>query len=217
MLRPITSAVWLTRSSLNAIKQRSLLIEIDQVFLAQIQRILPATLAGFCVWTGEHEDAPYVRWHWYFDAELKQFVIPQHGIVSNLVLTTADGRQSLPHAALARHVLRRIRRRQDWQPWLQLHALSRSTRVWPPPAKKTERARDAQPPALIEAPHAPPWADQDLAIIGLIKKGSLRKEIAALIGISTATVDRRIADIKARLGVGSMAKVAEAAVKLGLV
>lgn len=216
--RPITGAAWLTRSTLNSIKQKSLLIEIDQDFLAQIQRILPAELAGFCVWTGECSPAVWVKWHWYFDADLKQFVVPPNGITSNVVLVAHAGGASLPDAVMARHALRRIRRRHDWKPWVHLHQLRRQPRptpvaplpTWPPPT------RSAPPPAPAD-PDLGTWEQEELSIMRLVRAGHRRKQISSELSISTATVDRRLANIKARLGVSSNKAIGEAAAWRGLI
>lgn len=221
MAPPITGAAWLTRSALNSIKQKSLLIEIDHDFLAQIQKILPAALAGFCIWTGRHNPGVWVKWHWYFDANLKQFVVPFHGIESNIVLYRLDGAPYVEDA-LRRHVLRRIRRRHDWKPWLQLHEASRGPRA---------SAGGTRPSAAHTAPRPPPaplfdtgqarpeseFTAQDLEIIQLLRQGSQRKQIASSLNLSTATVDRRLASIRMRLEVDSNRTIVEAAKWRGLI
>ena len=220
MARPISGATWLTRSTLNSIKQRSLLIEIDQTFLGQIHRIIPAKLAGFCVWTGEFNSEVWVKWHWYFDEGVKQFVVPLHGITSNIVLISPSGEISLPDADLARHALRRIRRRHDWQPWLQLHTSRRTPRApidanAPPrePVVPTPRA----PPAPATPPDTEKWEPEELCIMRLIRQGCRRKQIASQLSISTATVDRRLANIRNRLGVSVNGTIGEVAAWHGLI
>ena len=220
MARPISGAVWLTRGALNSIKQKALLIEIDQDFLAQIQRILPASLAGFCIWTGLHEQDPWIKWHWYFDEELKQFVVPLHGIESNVVLLPKAGAlvvadaAALSHADLARHVHRRIRRRHDWKPWLQLRELRRPVR---PAALLPASPTLAPPPAPPPPKHkaidgsTEEWCQEEIDIIRLLSQGSKRKQIASQLGLSTATVDRRLAQIRTRLNVSTNVAIVTAA------
>lgn len=210
MAPPITGAAWLTRSTLNAIKQKSLLIEIDQDFLAQIKRIIPAELAGFCVWTGEGNPEVWVKWHWYFDQDLKQFVVPPRGITSNVVLTLADG-VSLPDAALASHALRRIRRRHDWKPWVLLHSARRLPRAAPAAVRTAPRPSPPRP--------ADPgtWDPEEIIVMRMLRQGNRRKQICAQLGISSATVDRRLAGIRERLGVSTNAAIGEAAAWRGLI
>lgn len=213
MAPPITGATWLTRSALNSIRQKSLLIEIDHDFLAQIQKILPAVLAGFCVWTGRHNPAVWVKWHWYFDANLKQFVVPLHGIESNIALYGPDG-ALYPDATLQRHALRRIRRRHDWKPWLQLHEDSRRPRIAAPGTRPAAAHAAPRPPPLLARASLPTdaqFTDEDIAIIQLLRQGSQRKQIASRLKVSSATVDRRLASLRERLEVDSNRTIVEAA------
>lgn len=217
MAPPITGAAWLTRTALNSIKQKSLLIEIDQDFLAQIQKILPAALAGFCVWTGRHNPDVWVKWHWYFDATLKQFVVPAYSIESNIVLYGLDGAQH-PSETLQRYVLRRIRRRHDWKPWHQLHEAIRAPRRTasaPRPAAAHAAPRPPPTPAPRPAPDLQ-FTAEDIEIIHLLRQGSQRKQIASSLNLSTATVDRRLASLRMRLEVDSNRTIVEAAKWRGL-
>jgi DNA-binding NarL/FixJ family response regulator len=139
MIGPLTAPpIRLTRAALTQIAQRRLTVEIDDGFLEQIKRIVPALIAGYSEWSGPAtatSDAR-VRWHWYFDEALQRFVVPPHGVQSNIILVDGDGRDAPPDA-LVRLILRRIRRRHDWQPWMRLATLNR---------------RSAMPTASVAAP-----------------------------------------------------------------
>jgi DNA-binding NarL/FixJ family response regulator len=56
----------------------------------------------------------------------------------------------------------------------------------------------------------------DVEIIAYLKNGRLRKEIAAFMGVSIPTIDRRIKAIKGKLGVETTNQIVDAAVRLGL-
>lgn len=220
MAPPTSGAAWLTRPTLNSTRQKSLLIEIEQDFLSQIRRILPAGMAGYCLWKGELDSSLghpeiWVKWHWYFDEKLKQFVIPLHGITSNVVLVEPTG-MSLSDDAVARHLHRRIRRRHDWRPWVKLHQAKGTLPADPvPPGGNLIRPGQRPPPR----PRTPldVWEPEEIQIIELIRIGHRRKQIAAALEVSVATLDRRLGIIRGRLGATTYAAMVESAIRQGLI
>jgi len=61
------------------------------------------------------------------------------------------------------------------------------------------------------------WEPEEIQIIELIRIGQRRKQIAAALEISIATVDRRLGIIRGRLGATTYAAMVEVAIRQGLI
>lgn len=130
MTGTVATAVLLTRKELTSLPQRRLTIETDDALQAQLRRILPSRAAGYAEWLS-HQDAPaWVRWHWYFDDGAQRFVIPPHGIESNITLLDLDGITPLPRNVLVEFVGRLIRRIPDWHPKMRAFAALPADSAW---------------------------------------------------------------------------------------
>lgn len=117
---PLGTEVRLTRAALRQLPHLRTVSEVDDAMLYQIQKIVPARIAGFSEWTARAVPDVWVRWHWYFDDVLQDFVIPPQGLTTNIVLICEKTQVPLARATLYRMVMRRIRRRPDWQPIVRL-------------------------------------------------------------------------------------------------
>lgn len=215
----------MSRQALRGLPQKSFLITHDQELLSQLQRLFPAVMAGFCIWTGKHESEVWVKWHWYYDSQINQFIVPAHGITSNVVLVSHEG-TGLSAEHLSRFALRRIRRRYDWQPWLDLRQIERSSHrrhrqinLTDPPLLSLQPLAEDEPP--LPAPTATtqenspiltlPLSLDDIALLRLIDDGLIGKQIQDALGISEATLYRRLRALRQTLGVHHTAQLPDAA------
>lgn len=114
----LAPGVRMTTAEFRQITRDATSVSVDVFMQRQISRIVPASLAGVSEWGGTRARGPRlrVRFHWYFDDVLRQFVIPAHGMTSNIALVCAETGLPLSGATLYRMMLRRLRRVHDWQP-----------------------------------------------------------------------------------------------------
>lgn len=144
----LDTPVRLTRAALKRVAERRLSIDQDEPLLEQLKRLFPAVVAGFAEWRGSYQPEVWIRWHWYFDDSVKRFVIPPHGITSNITLIADSSGVELSREEFARFILRRIRRRNDWQPWLQLATVRQHAA-----AQARAQRLSASAPLVVPAEH----------------------------------------------------------------
>ncbi len=114
----LAPGVRMTAAEFRQITRDATSVHVDVMMLREISRIVPASMAGVSEWGGTRARGPRlrVRFHWYFDEVRRQFVIPAHGMTSNIALVCAETGLPLSGATLYRMMLRRLRRLLDWQP-----------------------------------------------------------------------------------------------------
>lgn len=171
------STVRITRKDLVAQKTRRLVTEIDEALLHQLRRVLPASAAGYCEWSGPISASTWLRWHWYYSEADGDFVVSAEGIESNIELLAADGHTSLPAAALTRLALRMIRRHPQWQA-IALPDKAPSPKIAP---QQAAPAVVALPPAYADHRNGTDaWADRVLHDLALLPDAKQFAQIAKL-------------------------------------
>ena len=119
--------VRMTTAQLRAVAHLATSIQGDETLLREIRRIVPAKVAGFSEWRGQHDPEVWVRFHWYFDEVRNDFVVPAQGVSTNIVLVTPF-KHDLSRSTFYRMLMRRLRRRLDWQPYVKLNPEAQDVR-----------------------------------------------------------------------------------------
>lgn len=171
------SAVRIPRKELAALKTRRLTIEMDEALLHQLRRVLPASAAGYCEWTGPTSTPAWLRWHWYYNEAGGDFVVGAEGIESNIELLAADGNTPLPADALTRFALRMIRRHRQWQALAPVPVSPKAAQTPPQPATQAAAS------TIAYADHrdgTDDWADRVLPDLALLPDSKQFSQIAKL-------------------------------------
>ncbi|MFB9246166.1 DUF4902 domain-containing protein [Massilia antarctica] len=111
--------VRMTPAQVRALTHFATSVQVDDDMLRHIRHIVPAKVAGVSEWRGQHHPDVWVRFYWYFDKVRSDFVVPAEGVSTNIVLVDGSG-HDLSQSTFFRMLIRRLRRRADWQPYLRL-------------------------------------------------------------------------------------------------
>ena len=70
---------------------------------------------------------------------------------------------------------------------------------------------------VSQAAHAMGWSERDVRLVELLAQNTARADVAARLGCSVTTVDRRLAIMRERLGVRTTTEVIVHAVRHGAI